>query len=794
MKKYSGFLPSSPFRRAYKSSTVMVVSALVAGQLCFSQVAAPQIVPSGNVSGPVSYQVAVTCATSGVTMRYSLDNTDPDPSDPLVPIDGFITVPRTVTLKVKAWLGAAESAVASGNYYVVGDIAAGSSHAVAIKTNKQGLGWGLQRYGALANGVGTNDPLVAPPHALAKLNGVDLLDSATGCAAGLTHSLMVFSDSVTAGGVWSYGLNDKGQLGNNTTTTPTTYYAVRVLKSSSLTDYLTGVTQVSAADKYSAARMADGRVMTWGENVSSRLGRTISPATANRYAGYVTTNGTTQLTGIQQIATGEKHMIARTAHSFESSGGTGSVYIWGLNSSGQLGNGTVTAVPFATLNTTLTNILDVSASVEHTAVVKWDASNLGTVYCFGAQKYGRLGNNASNADEISIPQQVRKADLTPLTNIIEVACGPRHTLALDSNRRVWAWGYNGDGELGINSTTQSQIAVPVLNPAGTGPLENIVRISAGGVEGDGFSLAIADNGKVYSWGAKASNQLGYVSSVAKKLPTEVPSLTLTNIGAPVLTTVTAILQSPAEPGRCDLTPTVTDPDGSNDLSHIIYNVNGVEQIAFNNGPSSNLVAVFSGLSAGSYNFTATAYDKSGIASSPFNGTFMIKPSVSIALMKSYAQEGASALVYRVSRASSNSSSLQVSLSVSGSASPGVDYATLPAVVSIPAGATYIDLAIDVLTDTLLEAPESVKVTVASNPNYSVSSLSSAELEIYDAFVFLDDYDGDGLSGQDELQAGTNPMKIDSDGDGIPDNIDDDPLVIQTNTFLVGNPLFVTPVQ
>ncbi len=96
---------------------------------------------------------------------------------------------------------------------------------------------------------------------------------------------------------------------------------------------------MAAADTYSSALLFNGKVMTWGLNTSGRMGRLIG-RNNNRFAGLVTTSSTptAHLSGISQIAAGKTHMLARMG---------GQVYVWGLNSSGQLGTGNTTNQPYA---------------------------------------------------------------------------------------------------------------------------------------------------------------------------------------------------------------------------------------------------------------------------------------------------------------------------------------------------------------------------------------------------------------------------------------------------------------
>lgn len=706
-------------------------------------VSAPVFTPSGNIRSAVGYTVSVTSPTNGTIIRYTLDNTEPDEQDLVVPVTGKVTIPRTAYLKARAWLGSTQSIVTSGYFEVVGDIAAGGSHSLALKTNGTILGWGFQNHGRLATGIIQGVDYTKPTTPLnALLNSTTLVSRSTGIAAGLHHSLMLYSDSEVEGGVYAFGLNTSAQLGNNVKTTPPDFYPVKVAQSSTGTP-LVGAIQVSAADTYSAALMYDGKVMTWGDNTSGRLGRS-SNSTNERYAGYVTTSSsaTSFLTGIDQISAGGKHMLARTA---------GQIYVWGSNSNGQLGTGNTSSSSYAILNSNLQNITDIATGESHSATVRWDASNQGLVYCFGQRSNGRLGNNVTSSGNVSVPSAVLKSGLTPLTNIIEVACGPRHTLALDVNGNVWSWGNNADGELGDNTLTTRGVAQLVKDPSGNGILQNICRIAAGGVDGDGYSLALASNGSVYAWGANPQGQLGFVPVVAadkvRKLPVVVSGVTLTNVGPPVVTFTVPIVQVESEPGRCVIASMASDPDGKIDISHVKYNVNGIEKIALNTSPNTAFTAIYDNLVAGSYTYTAIAVDKSGIESEAVIDTFIIKPTVSVVALTPSIVEGLQSYAFRISRGSANSAPLSVNLTVAGNASPGVDYLTLPSTVVIPAGATYVDLSFESLVDSTVESSESVVISLPSNTSYTVGTNASASVSLIDGA----DTDADGLPDAWEIE-------------------------------------------
>lgn len=220
------------------------------------------------------------------------------------------------------------------------------------------------------------------------------------------------------------------------------------------------------------------------------------------------------------------------------------------------------------LNSTtfLTDAFDISNAKYHSAVVRWksgDPALQGRVFCFGQQQYGRLGNNSIVAGNVTYPVEVVKSGGIPLDGIVSVAAGPAHTLALDVNGNVWAWGSNSSGALGDNTTLNSGVAVKVKNLSGTGDLTNIVRIAAGGTETVGHSLAVAADGTVYAWGSNANAQLGngQTSTIAVKLPVIVGGNLDLLMSAPSVT-LSANLTQGVAPGTVVLSANPTDADNN----------------------------------------------------------------------------------------------------------------------------------------------------------------------------------------------------------------------------------------
>lgn len=118
------------------------------------------------------------------------------------------------------------------------------------------------------------------------------------------------------------------------------------------------------------------------------------------------------------------------------------------------------------------------------------------------------GTNSSQTTPVAV-------QIDDLTTIIAVDCGGDHNLALDATSRIWAWGYNGDGQLG-GGTTEESSNVPVQIPN----LTDVIAISAGGE----YSMALLSNGSVVTWGANSDGQLGNGTDEPSSTPVIVSGL------------------------------------------------------------------------------------------------------------------------------------------------------------------------------------------------------------------------------------------------------------------------------
>jgi hypothetical protein len=193
-----------------------------------------------------------------------------------------------------------------------------------------------------------------------------------------------------------------------------------------------------------------------------------------------------------------------------------SVWAWGYNRFGQLGNGlhdptASSSVPVQVVGPDevgfLTNIVDVAAGAGHTLALKSD----GTVWVWG--------NGYS-----STPQQMRNGDNVGfLSDVMAIStyAGTSHNMVLKADGTVWAWGYNVFGQLGDGSTTSRPRPVRVSDPEGIGYLGSVVAIRCGG----SHSLALKSDGTVWAWGYNLYGQLGDSTIVDRYRPVQTSELT-----------------------------------------------------------------------------------------------------------------------------------------------------------------------------------------------------------------------------------------------------------------------------
>jgi len=208
--------------------------------------------------------------------------------------------------------------------------------------------------------------------------------------------------------------------------------------------------RIDVGDEHACSiKKADGTLWCWGSGDFGKLGNNATldqPTPVQESSGHtdwavVSTGGTGVVTmtyfATSVVGSTEGHTCAIRAN--------GALYCWGHNSNGQIGNG---APPTNVLTPSQVGVdawIDVSAGAYHTCGIKLD----GSLWCWGRNANGQLGTGAAGADQ-STPQAVAVG-----TQWAAIGAGAVHTCGVKTNGTLWCWGYNDGGQLGINSTTQS---------------------------------------------------------------------------------------------------------------------------------------------------------------------------------------------------------------------------------------------------------------------------------------------------------------------------------------------------
>ena len=259
-----------------------------------------------------------------------------------------------------------------------------------------------------------------------------------------------------------------------------------------------------------------GDLYTWGWNANGQLGdSTNTDRLVPTLVQYFNTHNIT----VTQVSLGEKHSAAIDAN--------GNLYTWGYNGYGQLGDSTntdrlvPTLVPY--FDTNSIDITQVSLGLYHSAAI--DASE--NLYTWGYNGYGQLGDS-TNTDRL-VPTLVPYFDTNSI-DITQVSLGLKHSSAIDTNGKLYTWGFGPYGQLGhaeyfpgITPWTTSSSPVPnKLLPTQVSDLSNVVikQVSLGRYH----SAALDTNGKLYTWGVNTTGSLGHDVTFAGLGWTDVPTL------------------------------------------------------------------------------------------------------------------------------------------------------------------------------------------------------------------------------------------------------------------------------
>lgn len=390
-------------------------------------------------------------------------------------------------------------------------VAIGQNHSCALLAGGTVQCWGYNFDGELGDGTFNDSPL---PVSVSNLSGVISISS------GSFHTCALLID----GGVRCWGYNGIGGLGigapGDSASTPQVVQGIST------------AIQVSAAEDYTCALLADGTVQCWGANFSGQLGT----GTYDDWLPAVPVSGITNAVSISAggIGSGDGFTCARLVD--------GTVRCWGYNGDGQLGNGTLDDSSIPVTVTDISNALTVSTGGAHTCALLadgglrcWGANYIGqlgignlsyspvplivggittaaatatgnsyscvrlydgTAQCWGTNWAGQLGNGIITTD---FPNSMPNPGVvTGLTGVASLSAGSDHACALLTGGAIKCWGYNASGELGDGTIIDS--GTPVL----VSGISNAIEVSSG----ISHTCALIAGGTVQCWGGNFYGQLG----------------------------------------------------------------------------------------------------------------------------------------------------------------------------------------------------------------------------------------------------------------------------------------------
>lgn len=359
-------------------------------------------------------------------------------------------------------------------------ISTGSVHSMAISSNGTLWSWGYNFYGQL--GIGSNND-TNQPFQVGTGNDWDYIATGNYSSFGIK----------TNGTLWSWGYNGSGQLGDGTTTN-------RNLPVQVTSGVMNNWDYVVSGTNHSLAIKTDGTLWAWGDNNYGQVG-----------------NGTASNLQLLPIQIGFDTNWAGV-----SAGGTssyaiknnGTLWSWGHNNYGQLGDGTLINKNIPTQIGSASTWSSVIGGLAHTIALKTN----GSIWTWGLNLYGQLGDS-STVDK-STPIQIGNS-----TNWVLIDAGLYNSVAKKNDGSLWGWGSNNYGQIGDGTNTQRILPVQIGN-------QTTWQSSDVG----GHTLALKTDGSIHSCGSNYSGQLGNAtnSNTNSLVPINCPVLLIPEFSSSII--------------------------------------------------------------------------------------------------------------------------------------------------------------------------------------------------------------------------------------------------------------------
>ncbi len=355
-------------------------------------------------------------------------------------------------------------------------VSTGGAHALGLKADGTLWAWGRDANGSLGDG-GLNIDQSSP---------VQIGTDSTWhiIATGGGHSMGIKTD----GSLWAWGLDNQGQLGMG---------PGQANKSIPTRVGLESDWDTIVGGPFFSLGMRDGSLWSWGGDLDGQLGDG---------------GGNVQQDSPVRVGCDRDWKFIATGKNFSSHSlgirTSGALWGWGDDGSGQVGN--------SDENESENSPLPVEGDIDWMKIAAGGNHNLGikadgTLWAWGHNTSGQLGDGGSN-DEENAPVQIGSS-----TSWVEIACGSAHSLALQSDGTIWAWGSDSNGQLGDGGSNENRVI-----PIQIGTDTDWIAIGAGSFR----SFGIRSNGTLWAWGRDVFGALGDGGSeMDQSSPVQVGSVT-----------------------------------------------------------------------------------------------------------------------------------------------------------------------------------------------------------------------------------------------------------------------------
>ncbi|KAG8071013.1 hypothetical protein GUJ93_ZPchr0006g45541 [Zizania palustris] len=359
-------------------------------------------------------------------------------------------------------------------------ISAGASHSVALLTGGLVCSWGRGEDGQLGHGDAEDRPVPTVLTAAFDAPGI------VSVICGADHTTAYSDDELQ---LYSWGWGDFGRLGHGNSSDVFNPQPIEVLQG-------VRITQIACADSHCLVVTAAGQVHSWGRNQNGQLGLgntedSLLPQKIQAFQGVC----------VKTIAAGAEHTAAVTED--------GDLYGWGWGRYGNLGLGDRNdrSVPEKVSSVEGEKMVLVACGWRHTMTV----SASGSLYTYGWSKYGQLGHG--DFEDHLVPHNLEALKHVAIS---QISGGWRHTMALAADGKLYGWGWNKFGQVGVADNVDHCSPVQVRFPNE----QKVVQVACGWRH----TVALTETKNVFSWGRGTSGQLGHGEIIDRNTPKMIDAL------------------------------------------------------------------------------------------------------------------------------------------------------------------------------------------------------------------------------------------------------------------------------